>query len=101
MSPPFELAEEPQEQRPITIDERTRVPVNFLIIFICGAFALFTVVVAAVYWGGLLQARAEGNSDRITKVEVTQQQTFQDISDIKKDVAEIKVWLQIREQRSR
>lgn len=88
-------------EKPSKIDEKTTVPVSFMVLFITGGFALFVLVAGAVFWGGVLQAKADNTTDRVNKVEIKQEQFIDDFSKMKHDIAEIKIMLQLQQIKPR
>lgn len=83
-----------QQTRPVVIDEQTKIPMSLVIPLICGGFAMVMVIIGAVFWGGLLQARAEAQADRISKLEISQERYSQDQVLVQQKLIELKVLLE-------
>lgn len=73
------------------ITEQSSINVGLLSAMIAGAFASFLVIAGAIFWGGLLQAKAAAHSEKIAKLEATSEQYRLDMEKVRLSLQRLEI----------
>lgn len=80
-------------QKDLKLDESTGIPLGWLVAAIGACLTAFTVVSGTIVWATRLEARADQQSEKISKMELIQEQYRTDQQTIQKALVRIEVLL--------